>query len=341
MYTPYGNVPQNLQHPQPQHVGAQAAQQAYQQPPAAQYQQSAQYQQYGQPNQYAQTTGQYAQPAGQFGQPAGQPQGQSSYNFLNDPAASMAAQFAKSSFGSSNQYIQQNFGSFIPGTSNLKYYFKVSNTYVYRKIRLILFPYRNQNWSRLTTTGLGASGVASPGTEPSQLTYAPPVLDVNAPDLYIPLMAYITYILLWLVFQGLQGDFHPQLFGYLASQTLACSFLDILIFKVGLYLLNCSTQTSLWDLVAFSGYKYVSIIAILCWKHVIGGSWYVYYLVLFVVTANLSLFLMRSLKFMVLPSADAVGSSNTISSKQRRIRIQFLFVYSAAVQFLIIIFMSK
>lgn len=246
----------------------------------------------------------------------------------------MAAQFAKTSFGQSNQYIQQNFSSYMPVAGELKYYFKVSNLYVLNKLKLILFPYRHRNWSRITTS-------ESAGSSGSGVAYAPPSEDINAPDLYIPLMSFISYILLWALFSGLKGDFHPEVFGYLASQTLACSFLDILIFKVGLYLLNCSTQSSFWDLVSFSSYKYVAITVLLCWKNVFGGSWMVFYSLLLVLVGSLSLFLMRSLKFLVLPIGASDTSANTISNGQRRLRVQFLFLYSVVVQFLIVLFMSR
>lgn len=62
-----------------------------------------------------------------------------------------------------------------------------------------------------------------------------------------------------------------------------------------------------------------------------------YYSIVFAVTISLSLFLMRSLKFMVLPST----TNNTVSAKQRRIRVQFLFLYAVVLQFLIILFMSR
>lgn len=136
MYTPYGNAAnmqqqqqqqqQNLQHPQPQHP-------SFQQP-----QQHAQYGNMGQQPQ-TQQSGPYA-------------------NFFQDPATSMAAQLAKNSIGSSNQYLQQNFGSIISGTGDLNYYFRVSNSYVFRKILLILFPYRNKNWTRFTAENTGTSG---------------------------------------------------------------------------------------------------------------------------------------------------------------------------------------
>ncbi|KAK6465693.1 YIF1-domain-containing protein [Scheffersomyces coipomensis] len=325
MYTPYGNVAaqgqpnqfiggqQNLQHPQPQHPSFQ--QQQFNVPPQAHQQQHPQSQQ----------------------QVPGGGASTSYTSFLNDPAAALAGQFARNGFEQSNQYIQQNFGSFIPtGTTDLKYYFQVSNSYVLKKIFLILFPYRNKNWNRLSLQDV--TGESSSSSPSNSQQFAPPNLDVNAPDLYIPTMSFVTYILLWAAFQGLKGDFHPQLFGYLSSQTLAFTVLDITIFKVGLYLLNCSSQISLWDLVGFSSYKYVTIIVLLCWKNLVSDYWLYYYPVLFGFIVSLALFLLRSLRFSVLPSLS-VGTT-TITSKQRRIRIQFLFVYAVVVQGLIVLFMS-
>ena len=266
----------------------------------------------------------------QRSQPSGYP------NFFQDPASVVASNFARSGLESSNQYINQNLGNFMPATGDLKYFFKISNSYVVHKILLILFPYKNKNWIRRT---VDTGAVAGSG---HQVSFAPPSEDVNSPDLYIPLMSFVTYILLWASFQGLKGEFHPELFGYLASQTLACSILDMLLFKVGLYLLNTSSQSSLWDIVSFSGYKYVTVVAILCWKNLIYGGKFLYGAVVLFLTSNLSVFLMRSLRFLVLPSSNPTTSAtNSITSSQRRVRLQFLFFYAAILQFAIVVFMSK
>ncbi|KAI5970654.1 hrf1 [Candida margitis] len=249
-------------------------------------------------------------------------------NFLNDPAAALASQFARSGFQQSNQYIQENFGSF---SGDIKYYFQVSNSYVLKKILLILFPFRHKDWTRILAkdNGLGQ--------------YLPPSYDVNAPDLYIPIMSFVTYILLWAAFQGLGGGFHPQLFGYLASQTLAFAVLDVVIFKMGLYLLNCS-QIKIYDIISFSGYKYVSIVVVLCLKHTIGQylGW-AYYLIVLGFILCLSVFLMRSLRYIILPpsTGNAVSNNTVVTSTQRKMRIQFLFVYAVIIQGLIFLYMSK
>lgn len=247
----------------------------------------------------------------------------------------IASTLAINSIKTLNEYIQQNFGSFIPRAGQLKYYFKVSNMYVLQKIFLILFPYYKKNWNRVRNLNENNNQV---GEE----HYAPPTHDINAVDLYIPLMSFITYIILWVISQGVKGGFHPKLFGYLASQIMAISIVDIIIFKVSLYFLNCSQKTSIWDLIGFCGYKYVSIIVLFSSKKIIGRFWYMYYPLLFFIIANLSVFLMRSLKFLVLPSQNS-GLSNTIatSSKQRKIRIQVLFFYSVILQGLIILFINR
>lgn len=272
--------------------------------------------------------------------------GQQFGSFFNDPTTMLATQFAKTGFDTSNQYIQQNISLIIGTNGNIKYYFKVSNSYVVRKLLIILFPYYNKTWSRKTNAEVGY--VENDNGDPNQAAalaaskvshLAPPSYDINAPDLYIPLMAFTTYILLWAAFQGLKGDFHPQLFGYLASQTMAFSLLDIGVFAGGLYFLNCFTQGAIWDLVSFSGYKYVVIIVLLAWKHLLGTTWFIYYPIMFGLIGNLAVFLMRSLRVMILPNANS--TSNTITANQRRIRIQFLFVYSVIMQGAIILFMSR
>src|ERR1700761_7902686 len=65
-------------------------------------------------------------------------------------------------------------GGLIP-VNHLKHHFNVSNSYVIRKIRLVVFPWRHKPWTRKmrrSETGIGE--------------FQPPREDLNAPDLYIP-----------------------------------------------------------------------------------------------------------------------------------------------------------
>ncbi|GMF82470.1 unnamed protein product [[Candida] boidinii] len=104
-------------------------------------------------------------------------------NFFSDPTTAMGIQFSQTAFNAGQQYMQQNFGTIVD-SSNIKYYFKVSNSYVLQKLLLILFPFKNRTWTRIFRTSTDANN------NPVEL-YAPPTEDVNAPDLYIPLMSFM------------------------------------------------------------------------------------------------------------------------------------------------------
>jgi protein transport protein YIF1 len=92
----------------------------------------------------------------------------------------------------------------------------------------------------------------------------PPRDDINAPDMYIPLMALVTYILVSTLLAGLKSAFHPELFGTMASKAIISVALEILLLKGAMYLwLNISSQSQLLDLIAYSGYKFVGVIVTL------------------------------------------------------------------------------
>ncbi len=93
----------------------------------------------------------------------------------------------------------------------LKYYFNVNNQYVLRKLKIIMMPlshkvfcdandvYLLQSWKRERSDG----GMEGDGSVP---VYKPARDDINAPDLYIPVMAFVTYILLMGYSMGRAGQ---------------------------------------------------------------------------------------------------------------------------------------
>ena len=169
----------------------------------------------------------------------------------------------------------------------LKHYFNVSNSYVLNKLFLVLFPWRHKPWSRKQSVGPnGQEG-----------WYLPPRDDINSPDMYIPVMSLVTYIFLSALIAGLQGKFQPELFGYTASTALILVLIEILGLKFGCYLLNISNESQLLDLVAYSGYKFVGVIATICIGEIVNGGkgtggWVGWGVFLYVFLAN-SLFLVQ------------------------------------------------
>lgn len=82
----------------------------------------------------------------------------------------------------------------------LKAYFNVTNSYVLQKTLLILFPFRHKSWHR-TLMNTAVDGKAQ------QETYSPPRDDINAPDLYVPAMAFVTYMIIIGVHAGVRSQY--------------------------------------------------------------------------------------------------------------------------------------
>ena len=130
---------------------------------------------------------------------------------------------------------------------SLHYYFDVTNSYVLKKLSLISMPYiSSEDWQQ----ELGSDGL--PGS---------PRYNKHAPDLYIPLMSFITFLLLSGLKSGFSGNFSPQILGLAASSSVIFLCLELLIIYGGFYFLQCSLP-SILDLLAYCGYKFVPCAAI-------------------------------------------------------------------------------
>nr|KAF6412294.1 Yip1 interacting factor-like protein B, membrane trafficking protein [Rousettus aegyptiacus] len=163
--------------------------------------------------------------------------------FLDDPVSNMAMAYGSSLAAQGKELVDKNIDRFIPITK-LKYYFAVDTLYVGKKLGLLFFPYLHQDWE----------------VQYQQDTPVAPRFDVNAPDLYIPAMAFITYVLVAGLALGTQDRFSPDLLGLQASSALAWLTLEVLAILLSLYLVTVNTDLTTIDLVAFLGYKYVGMI---------------------------------------------------------------------------------
>ncbi|KAL0239015.1 hypothetical protein PCE1_004706 [Barthelona sp. PCE] len=67
--------------------------------------------------------------------------------------------------------------------SKIAIYFDINTSYVKNKLKLLCLPFFHRNWNRRLVQGEGTA------------QKAPPRADLNAPDLYIPLMSLLTAVL--------------------------------------------------------------------------------------------------------------------------------------------------
>jgi protein transport protein YIF1 len=189
--------------------------------------------------------------------------------FINDPTAQMGMQMGQHAVAAGQKYIDQSLNRYI-SVPALKHYFNVSNSYVVRKLLLVLFPFMHRPWTRTTARGGDPSGNQMNSATPQ--SYSPPRDDINSPDMYIPIMAFITYILLSTVLAGIRGSFNPALFGETTSTALGVVLFEIVVLKMAMYLLSINNDSQLLDLVAYSGYKFVGVIVTLVLAEVITGG---------------------------------------------------------------------
>lgn len=73
-------------------------------------------------------------------------------------------------------------------------------------------------------------------------------------------MAFVTYILLSTMIAGLNGRFEPQLLGLTFSNASVIILLELVVLWLGRYFLNINSESQIYDLVAYSGYKFVGVI---------------------------------------------------------------------------------
>ncbi|WWD20727.1 hypothetical protein CI109_105203 [Kwoniella shandongensis] len=263
---------------------------------------------------YAQNATPGLQPQGYQAMAAGQG-GFGAWGGMNDATAQMGVQFGKSAVAAGQDYVEKNFTRYLP-LQLIKVSFSVTNSYVFNKLRLILFPWRHKPWSRQVRRS--AENGAMEG-------WQPPRDDINAPDLYIPTMALVTYTLLSALASGLQSRFHPEVLGVSLSKALAVVIIEFCAIKLGCYLLDVrGGGASGVELIGYGGYKFVGIIVTILVGLLGLGRMVSIGVFVYMFGANF-FFLLRSLKYVLLPDASVSSSVTTLSHAQRTRRVQFLF----------------
>lgn len=215
-----------------------------------------------------------AMPGAPYGMPAG-------YPLMHDPMAAMAVQYGSALAGQGKDMVHQKIERYV-SVSKIKYYFAVDTSYVGRKLLLLLFPFAHTDWA-----------VKYDQDEP-----VPPRYDVNAPDLYIPSMAVVTYVLLSGYLLGLRNEFSPERLGLQASSALMWLALEVLAVWLATYILSIRSSLRVLDLVAFSSYKFVAMIAALLASMLLYRPGYL--LVLAYGCLTLDFFLLRTLRLSLL-----------------------------------------
>ena len=150
------------------------------------------------------------------------------------------------------QFLETGWAKAVPGLERsmvgLRPYFAVDNGYVKRKMLKVLFPFAFRNWAR-QESGAHADG---------KISYATPQLDDNAPDLYIPTMCLLTYVLLCALCYGTAGKFDPDVLPEVTTKCLGFQLLEVIAIRIGFYLMEAPVP--ILDLFCYTGYKYLGLV---------------------------------------------------------------------------------
>ncbi|KAK9891065.1 hypothetical protein WA026_013391 [Henosepilachna vigintioctopunctata] len=151
-----------------------------------------------------------------------------------------ALQYGQQLASAGTTILQKEVGKYV-AVGKLKYYFSVDKKYVLSKLMLLFFPFTHSNWT-----------IKYEQDNPVQ-----PRFEINAPDLYIPMMAYITYVLVAGLLLGTQHRFTFEQIGILSSSALAWCVIELCVYLGTLYVAMIQTSLRTLDLLAYSGYKFV------------------------------------------------------------------------------------
>lgn len=89
------------------------------------------------------------------------------------------------------------------------------------------------------------------------VTYQSPVHDECAPDLYLPLMSAVTYVLLSALLAGTAGQFNPEVIPQVFTRCLLTQILEVVAIRLGFYLMD--SPVAILDLFSYTSYKYLGL----------------------------------------------------------------------------------
>ncbi len=153
----------------------------------------------------------------------------------------------------------------------------------------LLFPFTKKQWQRSMTDGFE-------GRPPAPKL---PIADTNAPDLYIPVMALVTYVLITGMAHGTSADFSPEVLINITSASLVTQLLELgLVLLV--FILASVPRPAVLDCLAWCSNKYVG--ALLCNALYLLFGTVGFYVALLYTGAAMAFFLVQTLQGNLPPS---------------------------------------
>merc|ERR1740130_859207 len=127
-------------------------------------------------------------------------------------------------------------------------YFNVSHGYILRKALWQLAPVTNPKKK-------SSDGEIGRDKDWTVRMYEGLEVEIEEPDMYIPVMGFATYVLLCGMIKGLQEQFHPDvLYSYISFAVIILA-LEVIVAKAALFMAG-AVNAPVFDIAALFGYKF-------------------------------------------------------------------------------------
>mmetsp|Transcript_15847 Transcript_15847/g.19069 ORF Transcript_15847/g.19069 Transcript_15847/m.19069 type:complete len:319 (+) Transcript_15847:330-1286(+) len=216
---------------------------------------------------------------------------------------SMVKSFAKAGLGAygekSYNFVQNTANKYFSGET-LHRYFNLDQQYVVNKLKLLACPVLHKgSWARIPEQVAGG------------MTYKPPRHDINAPDLYIPIMGLLSYTLLGSGVMLVDDKFTPETLRSYISYGLMAWVFSAMVLWAGLKSIATAQvpiNVPFLDLLSYSGYAFVPV----CWSMVFGcglGKYgkYGYYFTWLWGSSCMAVFIVKTMKRIIFAEARHYG----------------------------------
>jgi len=172
--------------------------------------------------------------------------------------------------GAGSAFVSNNYAKYF-SSAKIGAYFDVTEAYVAHKLKLILCPFIHRgSWARVPAHGGPSAsgyhgtpgGIDASGLSNAALTslFKPPREDINAPDLYVPLMGFWSYALAASMVRASKNAFTPELVATHFTYGAACWFFEAALVWASLRSLSGGRVrvSAPWlDVAAYTGYAFV------------------------------------------------------------------------------------
>jgi len=235
---------------------------------------------------------------------------------MQQAAIAMGSQLVGANMEQAQKQMSAGFSVYLV---TVRRYFNVSHESVLRKLGNMLVPFLS-SVKKDPHSFTGDFGDVEKPAVPGHLM----------PDLYIPLMGYITFILMCGLARGAVGEFHPEVLGTSASFALGMVLLEVVVVRGGYFVLGASGVATL-EILATAGSKFVHLCLVILIGLTMAGTW-LYWLAFLILAGAAAFNALQQLGGLhVRRAATDAGWSPSNHSPAAQLRLFALIVAAAQV----------